>query len=100
MVRKAGMEHSMSSHDMRDTLRIVKTPTMIREGAVAAAGIVPAKGAKNTEARKRTPTTKELNPVRAPSVIPAEDSANVVTVEVPIQAPQQVAIASAIRTRL
>ena len=48
MVRKAGMEHSMSSHAMRDTLRIVKTPTIIREGAVAAAGIVPAKGAKNT----------------------------------------------------
>ena len=37
----------------------------------------------------------EARPVRPPSATPAEDSTNVVTVEVPQTAPQQVATASA-----
>ena len=37
--------------------------------------------------------------MRAPSEIPVEDSTKVVTVEVPRQAPQQVAMASAMRAR-
>ena len=37
----------------------------------------------------------EARPVRPPSATPAEDSTNVVTVEVPQTAPQQVAMASA-----
>ena len=37
----------------------------------------------------------EARPVRPPSATPEEDSTNVVTVEVPQTAPQQVAMASA-----
>ena len=42
------------------------------------------------------PTTTEVRPVRPPSEMPVEDSTKVVTVEVPRQAPTQVAHASAI----
>ena len=49
--------------------------------------------------RNSMPVTTEDRPVRPPSLIPVEDSTKVVTVEVPRQAPAQVAMASAIRAR-
>ena len=69
---------------------------MMSAGAVACVGMMPAMGANTTDSRNRMPTTTEVRPVRPPSEIPVEDSTKVVTVEVPRQAPTQVAHASAI----
>ena len=54
-----------------------------------------ATGARNIAMKNRAAVTIEDRPVRPPSATPAEDSTNVVTVDVPQIAPQQVAMASA-----
>ena len=54
-----------------------------------------ATGARNIATKNRAAVTIEARPVRPPSATPAEDSTNVVTVDVPQTAPQQVAMASA-----
>ena len=73
----------------------MKNPTISNAGAVANDGIAVKIGAKNIEIRKNIPATIAVNPVRPPAATPAEDSTNVVTVEVPNTAPAVVAIASA-----
>ena len=54
-----------------------------------------AMGAMNIQARKSTPQTSAVRPVRPPASTPAADSTKVVTVEVPVQEPQMVPTASA-----
>ena len=68
--------------------------------AVAADGMSCAMGERNIATKKQIATTMETSPVLPPSPIPAEDSTNVVTVEVPQIAPTQVATASAIMALL
>ena len=99
MVRKQGIAVSISDQSIFSTPFIMNTPTMIRAGAVAAEGTMPATGARITASRNRMPVVMEVRPVRPPSSMPVEDSTKVVTVEVPSSAPVQVAIASAIRAR-
>ena len=60
---------------------------------------MPATGARTMASRNRMPVVMEVRPVRPPSSMPVEDSTKVVTVEVPISAPVQVAMASAMRAR-
>ena len=79
---------------------IMKKPTMIKAGAVAADGIEPKRGAKKSDKIKRTATVRAVKPVLPPSTTPAELSTNVVTVEVPRIAPQVVPIASANKASL
>lgn len=76
---------------------IIKYPTRINAGAVAADGISRKTGEKSRAKRNSTETTIEERPVRAPATIPEVDSAKLVTVEVPRQAPVTVPIESARR---
>ncbi|MPN06638.1 hypothetical protein SDC9_153894 [bioreactor metagenome] len=99
IVKKLGIATSKSLQSMRVVARSIKIPTMTSAGAVAAAGTMPATGAMTMEAKKHSDTTMLERPVRAPSLMPVEDSTKVVTVEVPKQAPTQVAIASASSAR-
>ena len=62
---------------------------------MAQEGISAATGAKNIAIKNITAQDTDVSPVRPPSATPAEDSTNVVTVEVPQTAPAQVAMASA-----
>ena len=73
---------------------------MISAGAVAALGIDPNSGSRNSERRKRTATVTAVRPVLPPSETPDALSTNVVTVEVPRTAPTVVPIASANRASL
>ena len=70
---------------------IIKTPTKISAGAVAAPGTMP-----TIDARNSSDVTREVSPVRPPSAIPVLDSTNVVAVDEPRHAPTVVASASAI----
>lgn len=63
---------------------------------VAQGGMEAKIGAKNTEMKKQRPVTIEVMPVLPPSAIPAPDSTNAVTGEVPISEPMDILSASTI----
>ena len=63
-------------------------------GAVAKEGIAVNKGENSVANKNNTPVVSAVRPVRPPTATPAEDSTNVVTVDVPSTAPADVAIAS------
>ena len=69
----------------------IRNPTIINAGAVANDGIVINNGERTTETRNNKPVTAAVKPVRPPSATPAEDSTNVVVVDVPKIAPADVA---------
>ena len=71
MVRNAGMAISGSCHSISLTTAIIRLPTMISAGAVAAAGIAPTSGATNSAARNSTPVTIAVTPLRPPAATPA-----------------------------
>ena len=73
---------------------------MMRAGAVAALGIEPNRGSRNSERANRTATVTAVRPVLPPSATPEALSTNVVTVDVPRTAPSVVPIASARRASL
>ena len=75
----------------------IRNPTTISAGAVANEGIATNIGAKSIEAKNSTAVVIAVRPVLPPAATPAEDSTNVVVVEVPNTAPPVVAIASASR---
>lgn len=73
---------------------IIKKPTKIRAGPVAALGIISTSGERNTIIIKITDTTTLVNPVRPPASTPALDSTKVVMTVLPVSAPTQVPMAS------
>ena len=85
----------MSSQLISFKLGAIKQATNTNAGAVAYAGIVPAKGDKNKASKKQTPTTTDVKPVRPPTDTPDIDSIYVVTVEVPKNEPIIVDVESA-----
>ena len=89
----------MSSHSIFVTGVIMNTPTRSRRCS-RCTGDRSKSGSRKRERRKRTATTKAVKPVRPPSTTPAEDSTNVVTVEVPNTAPTVVPTESAKRASL
>ena len=91
----AGSASSMLSQGMLITGFIIKAPTMIKAGAVAAAGTIPIMGRKNRESRKQAEVTRLARPVLPPTATPDADSTKVVTVEVPKTAPATVPMESA-----
>lgn len=94
-VMNAGTASVISSQLIFFRVLIIRTPTKINAGAVAADGIVMASGEKNNIQSMRMATTTDVNPVLPPSAIPALLSIYVVTVDVPNIAPTDVPIASA-----
>ena len=100
IVMKAGIPSVGSSNLMSTTDFIIRYPTKIKAGAVAADGMRKNNGLRKSETRKRIPVVTEARPVRAPAATPEEDSTNDVTVEVPRQAPTAVPTASAKRAPL
>ena len=53
---------------------IIKKPTKMRAGPVAASGIIKNRGAAKTERRKRAAVVTAVRPVRPPASTPEEDS--------------------------
>ena len=84
---KAGTASSRFCQSIFTTCCIIIKPTTINAGAVANDGTVKNNGDKNNDRRNKTPTVTDVKPVLPPSVIPEEDSTNVVIVDVPKQAP-------------
>ena len=78
---------------MKDS--IIKIPTTIKAGAVAADGTIPIIGAINSDSINNTATVTDVNPVLPPCPIPAALSTYVVVLLVPKSAPIDVAVASA-----
>lgn len=72
----------------------IKNPTIISAGAVANEGIAVKIGASNIEIKNNAAVVIEVRPVLPPAATPADDSTNVVVVEVPSTAPAVVAIES------
>ena len=91
----AGIASVISLKSISKIEEIIKNPTKINAGAVAKAGMAQNIGAKKMDSKNKHPLTTEANPVLAPAATPAEDSTNVVVVEVPNTAPAVVATASA-----
>ena len=73
----------------------IKNPTIISAGAVANEGIAVKIGANSIEIKKSIAVVSAVRPVFPPTETPADDSTNVVVVDVPRTAPDEVAIASA-----
>ena len=94
IAKKAGIASVGSDHAILLTDCIIMKPTMIRAGAVAKDGIVRKIGEKNSAMTKNRPPKMAVRPVRPPSMIPEEDSTNVVIVDVPIMEPATVPTAS------
>ncbi len=70
-------------------------PTAISAGAVAQLGTALTSGAAKALSRKRIDVNTLVRPVRPPAAMPALDSTKVVTFDVPITEPIDVAHASA-----
>lgn len=94
IVMNAGIATEKSSQLIFFTAVDMNIPTTIRAGAVAAEGTNRNSGLKNSEIRKKHPVITDVSPVRPPAATPADDSTNVVTVDVPSNDPNVVPIAS------
>lgn len=94
IVINAGIATVKSSQFIFFTAVDINIPTMIRAGAVADEGTNRNSGLKNRDIRKKHPVMTDVSPVRPPAATPAEDSTNVVTVDVPSNAPKVVPMAS------
>ena len=97
IVINAGIPSVKSWKSIEEIDCIIKNPTKISAGAVAALGINANNGVKNRASRNIIAVTTEERPVRPPAATPDEDSTKDVTVEVPRQAPATVPTASASR---
>ena len=95
IVINAGIPSVKSVKSIEETDFIIKNPTKISAGAVAAAGTSAKSGLKNSAKRNKTAVVTEASPVLPPAATPEELSTNDVTVEVPRHAPTAVPIASA-----
>ena len=73
----------------------IMIPTSTSTGAVAAAGTALTKVLKKADRIKQREVITDAKPVRPPAPIPAALSTNVVVFDVPINAPIEVAVASA-----
>jgi len=74
MVMKAGMASVSSEKSIFKMGSIIRKPTTMRAGAVAAEGTTSAKGQRNSESKNSMPVTNAVAPVFPPSAIPAADS--------------------------
>ena len=72
--KKAGTASAKSVQLRSLKEAIMRTPTMMRAGAVATDGTRLTKGATNMVARNSKAVTTEVRPVRPPTPIPAADS--------------------------
>ena len=94
-VKNAGTATVRSLQSMSLKEAVIRIPTTTNTGAVAAAGTALTKVLKNAARTKQRAVTTEVNPVRPPAPIPAALSTKVVVLEVPNNAPMEVAVASA-----
>ena len=72
----------------------MRRPTITRAGAVAAAGMMLARGERKRQIAKQREVTTLVRPVLPPAATPDAHSTNVVTVEVPHTEPATVATES------
>ena len=94
IVMNAGIPSVGSVKSIPVTDFIIRYPTKIRAGAVAAAGMIANTSLKTSARRKKIEVTREERPVRPPASTPEELSTNEVTVDVPRHAPVTVPTAS------
>jgi hypothetical protein len=76
------------------TSRSYRKLTITKVHPVAQGGMEAKMGAKKSEIKKQTPVVIAVKPVLPPSAIPAPDSMNAVTGEVPKRAPIEMQIES------
>ena len=93
--KKAGTASLKSLHSISLKEDVIITPTATRAGAVAAKGTALTNVARKADIAKQIATTTEVSPVRPPAPIPEALSTKVVVLEVPNNAPMEVAVASA-----
>jgi len=95
MVRKAGSASVKLSKLISTTDEIMNKPTRINAGAVAEAGTIRKRGARNRERTNIVAVERAVKPVRPPTATPEALSTYEVTVLVPRMAPKVVPSASA-----
>src|SRR4051795_11328839 len=99
MVSSTGRAMTGSRHSRWRTSSNIIAPTITSTGAVAALGMIPAKGEMNRQHGKGRPVTTEARPVRPPSPMPAELSMNVVFDDADAAPPAAAATESTSSTR-
>lgn len=92
---ESGTASLKSLHSISLKEDVIITPTATRAGAVAAKGTALTNVARKADIAKQIATTTEVSPVRPPAPIPEALSTKVVVLEVPNNAPMEVAVASA-----
>lgn len=90
-IKNAGKAISNSCQWMFFKLAAISTPTIINAGDVTVEGITVNKGLNTSEIINRNPTNIEVNPVRPPMAMPADDSTDVPNGAVPKIAPSTIA---------
>src|SRR5699024_1508237 len=96
MIKKAGTAISNRSHSIFFKEEDMSTPTMMSAGAVTSTVMTARSGEKNNASKKNPAVTTDANPVRTSTPTPAVYSKYDVVVDVPITAPNTVAVESAI----
>src|SRR5690554_6098985 len=96
---KAGTATSNSFHLIFPKADAIRTPTIIKAGAVTEDVTTESNGEKNNATKNNKPVTIDANPVRPPAATPLEDSTYEVVVDVPKIAPIAVALESASNAR-
>ena len=74
IAKTAGADSDISSHSMSVIFLTKRTATYTNAAPSIYCGKLVANGAKNKQAKNRTPMTKEVIPVRPPALTPAPDS--------------------------
>ena len=74
MLKNAGIASSYLVQLIFKMGVIIKTPTIMRTGAVAIDGTTASNGEKNIKGRKSNPATTAVKPVLPPAAIPVADS--------------------------
>ena len=92
--RNAGIAELISDISTFAKLLSIRTPTKMSAGEVAQEGTMEASGVRTRQRAKQIAVTRLVRPVLPPAATPAEDSTNVVQVDVPRIAPETVAIES------
>ena len=93
-MKNAGTALLTSSMSTFAMFLIISTPTKISAGAVAAAGMILARGERKRHTAKQSAVTRLVKPVLPPAATPEAHSTKVVTVEVPHTEPATVATES------
>lgn len=93
-IKNEGIAISKFPHSICRKDCAINTPTIINAGAVTCEVTTDSNGEKNKPNKKKIPVVIAVIPERPPTAIPADDSTNAPTGEVPNKEPASIAVES------